>query len=122
MARLINISINKDDAVGACVVLTLDDGQTVTLSYADAGAIKQNLLLHELREAIGYALDDAIGDDEIDLNKYDGTREEFIDEIYVDLEDDVYYGEYPSEEYIKEKISDLCNFYDLEPDDNDEED
>ena len=52
--------------------------------------------------------------DTIDLDRYPYTFEEFIDEIFVDLEDEVDYGNMPSEEDIKDKIQDTANFYEME--------
>lgn len=52
--------------------------------------------------------------DTIDLERYPYTFEEFIDEIFVDLEDEIDFGNIPSEEDIKDKIQDTANFYEME--------
>ena len=54
--------------------------------------------------------------DTIDLERYPYTFEEFIDEIFVDLEDEIDFGNFPSEEDIKDKIQDTANFYEMELD------
>ena len=127
MAKIINIEINREDTVGRGVVLTFATGETITLSFADAGIIKEQMLLEELRDGITNIVDDEIGDGYMDLDKYDGSREEFEDEIYVDLEDEISCGDYSAlcndGEWIREKVDDLITYYDLEPDeDEDEED
>lgn len=122
--RIINIHINNEDAVGRGVVLTLDNGDTLTMTFADAGIIKEQMLLQELRSGIENILDDEISGGYIDMDKYEGTREEFIDEIYVDLEDDITCGDYTAlcndGEYIREKVTDLADYYELEPDEEEE--
>lgn len=125
MARITNIHINNEDAVGRGVVLTLDNGETLTMTFADAGIIKEQMLMQELRCGITNVIDKEIADGYIDMNKYEGTREEFEDEIFVDLEDEVSCGDYTAlcndGEWIREKVEDLANYYDLEPDEEEEE-
>ena len=125
MAKIINIEINKEDAVGRGVVLTLATGEEITLSFADAGIIKERMLLEELREAITNILDDEISDGSIDMTKHEYSREDFEEEIYCDLEEEIQYGDYSAlcndGEWIREKITDLADYYGLEPDDEEEE-
>lgn len=125
MARITNIHINNEDAVGRGVVLTLDNGETLTMTFADAGIIKEQMLMQELRCGITNVIDEEIANGYLDMNKYEGTREEFEDEIFVDLEDDVSCGDYTAlcndGAWIREKVEDLANYYDLEPDEEEEE-
>lgn len=120
MARITNIHINNEDAVGRGVVLTLDNGETLTMTFADAGIIKEQMLMQELRCGITNVIDEEIANGYLDMNKYEGTREEFEDEIFVDLEDEVSCGDYTAlcndGAWIREKVEDLANYYDLEPD------
>lgn len=120
MARITNIHINNEDAVGRGVVLTLDNGETLTMTFADAGIIKEQMLMQELRCGITNVIDEEIADGYLNMNKYEGTREEFEDEIFVDLEDEVSCGDYTAlcndGAWIREKVEDLANYYDLEPD------
>lgn len=120
MARITNIHINNEDAVGRGVVLTLDNGETLTMTFADAGIIKEQMLMQELRCGITNVIDEEIADGYLDMNKYEGTREEFEDEIFVDLEDEVSCGDYTAlcndGAWIREKVEDLANYYELEPD------
>ena len=125
MARITNIHINNEDAVGRGVVLTLDNGETFTMTFADAGIIKEQMLMQELRCGITSVIDEEIANGYLDMNKYEGTREEFEDEIFVDLEDEVSCGDYTAlcndGAWIREKVEDLANYYDLEPDEEEED-
>ena len=125
MARITNIHINNEDAVGRGVVLTLDNGETLTMTFADAGIIKEQMLMQELRCGITNVIDEEIANGYLDINKYEGTREEFKDEIFVDLEDEVSCGDYTAlcndGAWIREKVEDLADYYDLEPDEEEED-
>lgn len=124
MARITNITINKEDAVGRGVVLTLDNGETLTMSFSDASIIKTQMLLQELRDAITNILDDEINNGYIDMSKHEYSREDFEEEIYCDLSDEIEYGDYSAlcndGEWIREKITNTANFYELEPDEEEE--
>lgn len=124
--RITNIHINNEDAVGRGVVLTLDNGETLTMTFADAGIIKEQMLLQELRDGIRNILDDEIDGGYIDMSKHEYSREDFEEEIYADLEDEISCGDYTAlcndGEWIREKITDLANYYELEPDDDEKED
>lgn len=126
MARITNITINNEDAVGRGVVLTLDNGEALTLTFADAGIIKTQMLLQELRDSIRNILDDEIGNGNIDMSKHEYSREDFEEEIYTDLADEIEYGDYSAlsndGEWIREKITDTADFYELQPDDEDDYD
>ena len=123
--RITNIHINNEDAVGRGVVLTLDNGETLTMAFADAGIIKEQMLLQELRDGIRNILDDEIDGGYIDMSKHEYSREDFEEEIYCDLEDEISCGDYTAlcndGNWIREKITDLANYYELEPDEDDEE-
>lgn len=115
MARITNITINKEDAVGRGVVLTFDNGETLTLSFADAGIIKQNMLLEDLREAIHNILDEEIDSGYIDMDRHEYSREDFEEEVFCDLSEEIEYGNYGNldEDVIREKITDTADFYEL---------
>lgn len=124
MARITNIHINNEDAVGRGVVLTLDNGETLTMTFADADIIKEQMLLQELRDGISNILDDEIDGGYIDMSKHEYSREDFEEEIYTDLEDEISCGNYTAlcndGDWIREKITDLANYYELEPDEEEE--
>lgn len=125
MARITGITINNEDAVGRGVVLTLDNGEALTLTFADAGIIKEQMLLQELRDGITNILDDEISDGNIDMSKYESSRDDFEQEIYDDLADEIQCGDYSAlcndGEWIRERITDNASFYGLEPDDEEDE-
>lgn len=115
MARIIRIDINKEDAVGRGVVLTLDNGEALTLSFADAGIIKTRMLLEDLREAIHNILDEEIDSGYIDMDRHEYTREDFEEEVFCDLSEEIELGNYGNldEDVIREKITDTADFYEL---------
>lgn len=120
MARLIRIDINHDDP-STGFVLALDDGQSITLPFVDAGAIKQRLLLEELREGIRNTMQDEIDGGYIDIDRHEYSREDFEEEVFVDLEDEIEYGNYTAlsddGKTIREKITDLADYYGISNDD-----
>jgi len=117
-----NLTVNRDHSV----TLVTDTEDILSMSSALAGCIKQNLLLLELRDAITNILDEEISDGNIDMSKHEYSREDFEEEIYCDLEEEIEYGDYSAlcndGEWIREKITDTANYYELEPDDEEEED
>ena len=68
---------------------------------------------------------DEISEGNIDMDKHEYSREDFEEEIYCDLEEEIQYGDYSAlcndGEWIREKITDLADYYELEPDDEEEE-
>lgn len=116
-----NLTVNRDYSV----TLIDDMGSIISMSSALAGCLKEQFLKMELRDAITNILDEEISDGYIDMSKHEYSREDFEEEIYTDLEDEIEYGDYHclcnDGEWIREKITDLASFYELEPDDEDEE-
>lgn len=90
-----------------------DDGTSVVLTSAEAWALMTFIRKENLRDLIGYEVDDA-EEDWLDLSKYDGTRDEFIDEIFSNLEYMIDNGDSVSTEYVYDQIDDLGRFYKLE--------
>lgn len=90
-----------------------DDGTPVILSAAEAGLLVNFIGKENLRTQIDERTDDAESD-WLDLTKYNGTRAEFIQEIFEELEDEIDYGNSVSDDYIDERIADLATFYNLE--------
>ena len=116
------INISDDNNI----TLIIDGTTELPLSADYAVIIKERMMLQELRYAITNILDEEIADGYIDMDKYDGTREEFEDEIYVDLEDEISCGDYTAlcndGKWIREKITDTANYYELEPDETEDAD
>ena len=90
-----------------------DDGTPVVLTCAEAGLLVIFIGKENLRININDRLEEAECD-WLDINKYNGTREEFINEIFEDLEEEIDYGNSVSDDYIDEHINDLGCFYGLE--------
>lgn len=91
---------------------------TVDLTANEVSLLVNQFMKHGLRESITYLCHELDGDT-IDLRKAPDGVDDFIEEVFCDLEDDVDYGDYPSEEYIREKIQDTANYYDMEYDGDD---
>lgn len=99
-------------------ILVLDDGTELALSPAHAGIIKENLILDELRTAIHNILDEEIDSGYIDMDRHEYSREDFEEEVFCDLSDDIECGNYRNldEDVIREKITDTADYYELCPD------
>ena len=87
---------------------------TLVLTANEVCFICNQMTKINLRDSIGYKLDELNGD-MIDIEKYpDGDREDFIDEVFTDLEDEIdLYGKIPDEDEIEEKILDTADFYEM---------
>lgn len=70
--------------------------------------------LHErLRDAVVYVVDHMIEDEDIDMDDYPYSKDELIDEIYIDFEDKLDADEipFPDDDDIYDAVSDLIDFY-----------
>ena len=90
-----------------------DDGTPVVLSCNEVSLLVNFVGKEGLRSQIEDRVAEAESD-WLDLSKYEGTREEFMQEIFDDLEDEIDYGNSVSDELIDERINDLGTFYNLE--------
>lgn len=121
MATIKNLTVNTDGSV----TLVTETGDILSMSASQSGIIKEQMLLSELRCAITNILDDEIDGGYIDMSKHEYSRADFEEEIYEDLEDEITCGDYSclcnDGEWIREKISDLANYYELDPNDDEEE-
>ena len=90
-----------------------DDGTPVILTCAEAGLLVNFIGKENLRVQIDERLEEAECD-WLDLSDYNGTRDDFIQEIFDDLEDEIDYGNSVSDDYIDERINYLGTFYNLE--------
>lgn len=117
-----NVTVNRDFSV----TMVDDIGNVVSMSSALAGCLKEQFLLMELRTAITNTLDDEIDGGYIDLSKHEYTRDDFEEEVFSYFEDDISQGVYyclsDDGESIREKISDLADYYELSPTDDDDDD
>ena len=92
--------------------ITRDDGTTIELTASEVSLLMNQMQKDTLRERIEDAVNDMDGDT-IDMSKYEYTREEFIDEIFADLEEEIDYGNAVSDDNITDKINDVANFYEM---------
>lgn len=100
-------------------IWTIDrDTGTVDLTSNEVSLLVNQFMKHGLRESIEYACRELDGDT-IDLNKLpEGLDfEDFVTEVFLALEDEVDYGNYPNDDDINEKIQDTAYYYDMECDD-----
>lgn len=81
--------------------------------HSEMSLLVNQYMKDSLRQSIEYELHEADGDT-IDLERYPYSFEELVDEIFVDLEDEIDCGNYPSDDDVKEKIADTANFYEME--------
>ena len=85
------------------------------IPHNDVSLLLNVYMKDSLRDSIEYELKQADGDT-IDISKYPYTYEELVDEIFVDLEDEVDYGNPPTDEDIKAQIETVASFYEMEID------
>ena len=94
-------------------VFTLErENGTVDLTANEMSFLFNQFAKFSVRDAIEYRLREADGDT-INLAKYPHSFVELIDEIFVDLEDEIDYGNMPNDDDIDDKISDLASFYEM---------
>ena len=87
-----------------------DDGTPVILTCAEAGLLVNFIGKEGLRNQIDDRLQTAEWD-WLDISKYPGTRDECIQEIFDELEDEIDYGNSVSDDEIDERICDTAAFY-----------
>lgn len=102
-------------------IIERNDGTSVELQCNEVSLLVNFFGKEGLRSQIGECLDFAVEENGLDLDKYEGTREEFIEEIFVDFEDEVDCGNSVDDSDIDDKIRDLADFYELCTNDDDEE-
>lgn len=107
-----NLTVNSDRSV----TLIDDLGNVVSMSSALAGILREQLAKMDVRDAIRYAVEDLDGDT-ISLGSFDGTTEEFIDEVFSLFDNDIEFGNYPNEDSIQEAVLDTAESYGIRIDD-----
>jgi len=95
-------------------VINRDDGSKVVLTCNEASLLINYCGKEGLRQQINYQLDDVIDNGDCDLEKYDGTREEFVQEVFECFEDEIDYGNSVDDSDISDKIYDLVTEYGLD--------
>lgn len=107
-----SLTVNRDYSV----TLVMEDGSICSMLAAQAGILREQYEKLSVRDAIRYALDDLDGD-QIALGSYDGTTDEFIDEVFASFEDEIECGNHPDDDAIQDAIIDLANDYGILIDD-----
>lgn len=92
--------------------ITRQDGTVITLTANEVSLLANQMNKHDLRERIEDSVKDA-SEDWLNMEAYPYSYEEFIDEIYTDLEDEIDYGNSVSDEDIEDKIADTADFYEM---------
>lgn len=90
-----------------------DDTYSMIVPHNAMSLLMNRYMKDSLRNSIEYELKQADGDT-IDLDRYPYSFEELVDEIFVDLEDEVDYGNPPTDDDIKDKIAEVASFYEME--------
>lgn len=101
-----NLTVNTDRSV----TLVDDHGNIISMSSALAGVLREQLAKMDVRDCIRYTVEDYDGD-VIALGSFDGTAEEFIDEVFSTFEEEIELGNYPSEDSIQEAVIDTAESY-----------
>ena len=87
-----------------------DDGSSLILSHEEIRSLYFQIKDDYLREDILYNVESYDGD-VIALGSYDGTVDEFVDEVHCKLEDAISRGDYISEDDVQDAILDLAESY-----------
>lgn len=86
------------------------DTYSMIIPHNDMSLLMNRFMKDSLRDSIEYELLEA-HEDTIDLSKYPYSHEELVDEIFTDLEDEIDYGNPPTDDDIKDKIAEVASFY-----------
>lgn len=87
-----------------------DDGSSLILSHAEIRSLYFQIKDDYLREDIRYNVESYDGY-VIALGSYNGTIDEFIDEVHYKLEDAISCGDFISEDDVQDAILDLAKSY-----------
>ena len=112
MATIKSVTVNSDRSV----TLVTGTGDVLSMSSALAGILREQYMKHDVRDAIRYACEDADGDT-ISLGSFDGTTNEFIDEVFSTFENGIECGVYPSKTDIEDAVLDTADSYGIRIDD-----
>lgn len=107
-----SLTVNTDRSV----TLVTDTGDILSMSSALAGVLREQLMKHDVRDSIRYTSEDYDGD-VISLGSLDMTEEEFYEEVFSRFEEEIEYGNYPTEDDIQEAVLDTAEDYGIRIDD-----
>ena len=106
MATIKSVTLNPDRSV----TLMTATGDVLSMSSALAYTLKEQCMKRDVRDAIRYTCEDYDGD-VIALGSLDMTLDEFIEEVYSTFENDIDFGNYPSDDAIQNAVLDTAGDY-----------
>ena len=98
---------------GSNYLIERNDGVTVVLTCNETSLLLNYVRRENLRDLIDDQVDSAEAD-WLDLSKYEYGRDDFIQEIFDALVDEIDYGNPVTDEQVDDQIADLAQFYGLE--------
>lgn len=101
-----SLTLNPDRSV----TLIDDAGTVAVMDSALAGVLKEQLMKMDVRDSIRYTIQDNDGDS-ISMGSFDGTEDDFIDEVFSSFEYDIECGNYPDMETIQNAVIDVADSY-----------
>ena len=112
MATIKSLTLNPDRSV----TLVAESGDILSMPSALAGVLKEQLAKQDVRDSIRYNCEDYDGD-VIAIGSLDMTPDEFYEEVFSRFEEEIEYGNYPSEDDIQEAVLDTAEDYGIRIDD-----
>ena len=88
------------------------ENRSIELTGTELSFLMNQFSKYNLRESIEYFVREMDGDT-ISIEKSPYGFNDFVGEIYTDLEDEIDYGNFPSDEDIQDKITDTADYYDM---------
>ena len=88
------------------------DVGSVDLTANEVSFLVNQFMRQGLRDSIESLLHEADGDT-IDLSRAPYGFDDLVEEIFTDLADEVDYGNPPDDDDIRDKIQDVCDYYDM---------
>lgn len=87
--------------------------RTTNITTDELNALLKFNLHERLRSEVAYVIDHMIEDEDIDMDDYPYSKDELIDEIYIDFEDRLDADEipFPDDDDVYDAVSDLIDFY-----------
>lgn len=104
------ISVNRIDPDTIEVDTTT---RTINVTTDELNALLKFSLHERLRNEVVYVVDHMIEDCDLDMDDYPYSKDELIDEIYIDFEDKLDADEipFPADDDVYDAVIDLIDFY-----------
>lgn len=94
-------------------IINRDNDEPIALTCNEVSLLVNFVGKEGLRIQINDRLDEAIENEDINMDAYNGTKEEFVEEVFETFEDDIDYGNSVSDDDIDEEIAQLAGYYDM---------